>query len=319
MPAPTLLSGGDGNDSLAGGDGNDTLVGGAGRDTLSGNLGDDTYLVDSATVTLIESAGQGTDTVRASLSWTLGANFEVLVLTGSAALERHRQCPGQYDHRQCRGQPAGRRRRRRHHRRRGGRRYAAGRRRGGPAERRGRGGCLPLPPAVRGRRHHHRFRRRGGPARILRRRLRRRAEGRDGPAGRRPAAVERGRHGGRGRWRNSSMARSATSCPGTATAPPPAERPRSPCCATGPASPPEISSSSPDPAARSQSRRSPCAGDPAAPACHGAAGRPRFQDDPTTRSASPPEVPIRRNQPWSGASDCGVRLSIIGVPRDWHR
>ena len=49
-----LLSGGDGNDSLAGGEGNDTLVGGAGRDTLSGNLGDDTYLVDSATVTLIE-------------------------------------------------------------------------------------------------------------------------------------------------------------------------------------------------------------------------------------------------------------------------
>ena len=81
-----LLSGGDGNDSLAGGEGNDTLVGGTEQDTLSGNLGDDTYLVDSATVTLIESAGQGTDTVRASLSWTLGANFEVLVLTGSAAL-----------------------------------------------------------------------------------------------------------------------------------------------------------------------------------------------------------------------------------------
>jgi serralysin len=81
-----LLTGGDGNDSLAGGEGNDTLVGGAGRDALSGNLGDDTYLVDSATVALVESAGQGTDTVRASLSWTLGANFEVLVLTGSAAL-----------------------------------------------------------------------------------------------------------------------------------------------------------------------------------------------------------------------------------------
>ncbi|WP_431269342.1 M10 family metallopeptidase C-terminal domain-containing protein [Dankookia sp. P2] len=80
------LRGGDGNDSLAGGEGNDTLEGGSGRDTLAGNLGDDTYQVDSATVTLLESAGQGTDTVRASLSWTLGANFEVLVLTGGTAL-----------------------------------------------------------------------------------------------------------------------------------------------------------------------------------------------------------------------------------------
>lgn len=80
------LTGGEGNDSLAGGAGNDTLAGGAGRDTLSGSLGDDTYLVDNATQVLLESASQGTDTVRASLSWTLGANFETLVLTGDAAL-----------------------------------------------------------------------------------------------------------------------------------------------------------------------------------------------------------------------------------------
>ena len=77
------LSGGEGDDSLAGGAGNDTLAGGAGRDTLGGNLGDDTYLIDFAIDVLIESTGQGTDLVIASLSWTLGANFEDLTLAGS--------------------------------------------------------------------------------------------------------------------------------------------------------------------------------------------------------------------------------------------
>ncbi|MFC7477387.1 M10 family metallopeptidase [Dankookia sp. GCM10030260] len=81
-----LLAGGEGNDSLAGGEGDDTLAGGTGRDTLWGNLGDDVFLIDGSTGTLVESAGQGRDTVVASLSWTLGVHFEALVLTGDAAL-----------------------------------------------------------------------------------------------------------------------------------------------------------------------------------------------------------------------------------------
>ena len=43
-------------------------------------------LVDSAMDVLIESTGQGTDLVIASLSWTLGANFEDLTLAGSNGL-----------------------------------------------------------------------------------------------------------------------------------------------------------------------------------------------------------------------------------------
>ena len=36
--------------------------------------------------TITENASEGTDTVRAALSWTLGSNLENLVLTGSAAI-----------------------------------------------------------------------------------------------------------------------------------------------------------------------------------------------------------------------------------------
>jgi VCBS repeat-containing protein len=80
-----LLDGGDGNDTLVGGAGNDTLVGGAGADSLQGGSGDDIYEVDAAD-TVVEAAGAGTDTVHAGFSYSLGANVENLVLTGSADL-----------------------------------------------------------------------------------------------------------------------------------------------------------------------------------------------------------------------------------------
>lgn len=53
------------------------------RTTLQGGRGDDTYIVSRA-ADVIEAANQGHDTVRASLSWSLGANIEDLILTGGA-------------------------------------------------------------------------------------------------------------------------------------------------------------------------------------------------------------------------------------------
>ena len=67
---------------LTGNAGNNTLDGGAGADTMAGGAGDDIYVVDNAGDTATEAVNQGTDTVRSSVDWTLGANFENLELTG---------------------------------------------------------------------------------------------------------------------------------------------------------------------------------------------------------------------------------------------
>jgi VCBS repeat-containing protein len=63
------------------------LDGGAGADTLAGGAGDDTYVVDQAGDVVSEAAGEGVDTVLASASYTLAANVESLVLTGTANLQ----------------------------------------------------------------------------------------------------------------------------------------------------------------------------------------------------------------------------------------
>ena len=81
------LSGNGGDDVLDGGAGNDFLDGGDGADILRGGLGDDVYVVASLDDD-VEEADEvgGADTVRASISYVLGANVENLVLTGAAHL-----------------------------------------------------------------------------------------------------------------------------------------------------------------------------------------------------------------------------------------
>jgi len=80
------LAGGAGNDTITGGAGNDTIDGGTGDDTMAGGAGNDSYTVDSASDVVTENASEGTDTVLASITYTLGSNVENLTLTGSSAI-----------------------------------------------------------------------------------------------------------------------------------------------------------------------------------------------------------------------------------------
>jgi Ca2+-binding RTX toxin-like protein len=84
--AANLLSGLGGNDSLFGGDGADTLDGGTGSDSLVGGTGNDTFIIDVAGDVVVELAGGGTDSVQAGLTYTLGAEVEHLLLTGTSAI-----------------------------------------------------------------------------------------------------------------------------------------------------------------------------------------------------------------------------------------
>jgi Ca2+-binding RTX toxin-like protein len=81
------LTGNAASNALNGGGGNDILDGGAGDDLLAGGNGDDLYYVDSTLDQTAESGNQGHDTVRASgsanLSYTLGANVEDLIYSGT--------------------------------------------------------------------------------------------------------------------------------------------------------------------------------------------------------------------------------------------
>ena len=80
------LSGLAGNDSLSSAAGNDLLDGGAGIDTMFGGTGNDTYIVDNTADAITELANEGTDLVQSSVTTTLAANVENLMLTGTGLI-----------------------------------------------------------------------------------------------------------------------------------------------------------------------------------------------------------------------------------------
>ncbi|TRU97548.1 MAG: hyalin, partial [Microcystis wesenbergii Mw_QC_S_20081001_S30D] len=74
------------NDDFIGTSGPDTLVGTSGADAMTGLAGNDTYTVNDAGDLVIEALNQGTDTVQASIFYTLPNNVENLLLTGTGNL-----------------------------------------------------------------------------------------------------------------------------------------------------------------------------------------------------------------------------------------
>jgi Ca2+-binding RTX toxin-like protein len=80
------ITGGAGHDYLIGQGGDDILIGGAGPNAMQGGTGNDTYYVSDVGDTLIEAAGEGTDTVITSLtSYVLRDNFENLGSNGTGS------------------------------------------------------------------------------------------------------------------------------------------------------------------------------------------------------------------------------------------
>lgn len=84
--AGNTLTGTAGRDVIYGLAGNDTIDGGGSADRMLGGLGNDTYIVDDAGDAIVELANEGTDLVKASVSYTLAANVENLTLSGTGAI-----------------------------------------------------------------------------------------------------------------------------------------------------------------------------------------------------------------------------------------
>ncbi|MBT9099965.1 hypothetical protein KFZ76_19890 [Methylovulum psychrotolerans] len=84
-----FLVGTTGKDNLIGSTGNDVLSGLAGADKMTGGSGSDLYFVDNIGDVVIEDNGVkgDVDTVESSVSYSLAANVENLILTGTAAID----------------------------------------------------------------------------------------------------------------------------------------------------------------------------------------------------------------------------------------
>ena len=79
------LKGGSGANTLTGLDGDDTIDGGTGNDTMIGGLGDDTYYVGASGDVVTENIDEGNDTVISTVTYTLAANVENLILSSTVA------------------------------------------------------------------------------------------------------------------------------------------------------------------------------------------------------------------------------------------
>lgn len=71
---------------ITGNDANNVIDGGLGIDTMRGGKGDDLYYVGQTADQVYEQTGQGNDTVRAAVSYTLGLGVETLILAGATAI-----------------------------------------------------------------------------------------------------------------------------------------------------------------------------------------------------------------------------------------
>jgi serralysin len=89
LPAAILaadIDGTPGPDVLEGTPEDDRINGLGGDDTMMGLPGDDTYIVGQPGDEVLEAVGDGTDTIRASVSYTLPIHVENLTLAGAAAI-----------------------------------------------------------------------------------------------------------------------------------------------------------------------------------------------------------------------------------------
>jgi uncharacterized protein len=80
------ITGGDYDDILVGNAAHNVINGGLGADSMSGAAGNDTYIVDNIGDSITDSAG-ASDTVLASVTYSLQSGLENLVLSGTADID----------------------------------------------------------------------------------------------------------------------------------------------------------------------------------------------------------------------------------------